>query len=370
LDVGCHIGFLPTYLSEQCSVVATGLDVADEAIAEAKKLDIGGKVEFVADSIDSFGNGRTWDMVSVIDLIHPSEPGFARTIQAVSRFVRPGGHLLVIGNELGELTVRGFFHDLGFSCLAMQLTGGFQQGHDPMLDWSSKVAVHLVNKPNVDAFDYHDWEDQSDFAEYANRGKWPNRELNRSFFLARLLEIQPTTSRTTTTAHKPTPINRPETAHNATSVDSTKIVDVVPLIGMNEAYRCPTPDKLPALRKGLRQRKLPVFHAGMGGNNSKIGSFRFLMVDGSISVEWRLVGQNLRTANFQDLCTQAALELDRLEVGWLISCIYNHHAQQIADSIGGPNEAWRESAGPRRIADSWRHWALVPAGKMSGLRPT
>ena len=125
----------------------------------------------------------------------------------------------------------------------------------------------------------------------------------------------------------------------------------------------PTIDQLSALRKGLRKRKAPVVRAGMRGSFESLGSFSVTKAADSFLVEWEIKGGTSKSLSFKDLCTDPGLELDRLELGWLIAAMFDFEAQRIMDSI----EAFNAASEPRKAADDWRHWAKVKAGQMSGL---
>lgn len=129
----------------------------------------------------------------------------------------------------------------------------------------------------------------------------------------------------------------------------------------------PSPDQLQALRKGLRRRKVPTIRQGMRGSFDDLGAFVARQDEGGLMVEWMFKGSQKKAALFAELCSEPAREIDRLELGWLIANMFDAEAQRIMDAIGHPMEAIRESAEPRKLADDWRHWAIVKPGHMSGL---
>ena len=130
----------------------------------------------------------------------------------------------------------------------------------------------------------------------------------------------------------------------------------------------PTIDQLPALRKGLRKRKSPVVRSEMRGSFDALGSFSVSKATDDFLIEWHIKGGALKSSSFKDLCTDPGLELDRLELGWLIAAMFDYEAQHIMDSIGHPIEAFNAASEPRKAADDWRHWAKVKAGQISGLK--
>jgi len=193
LDIGCNIGVLPTFLSDTFGVHATGIDCAATAITQARRLDPSGQVNFIKSTVDTFATDRQWQVVVAVDLIQPNEPKFFSIFEKVCTFVKPGGHLLAVNNYIEIDSFMEFFNHHGFSCLGSQLTGGFQQGlagFDEFVDWTTKRAYHFTNRRGLDKVTTSLSSDMSEFADYANfavsLGEPPLRELNRSYFLARL----------------------------------------------------------------------------------------------------------------------------------------------------------------------------------------
>lgn len=190
LDVGCNLGFLPCYLAEKYKLNITGSDVARNAIAVAKMLDVHSGVNFIEGPIDALPSKEGWHFVVAVDLVQPQEHDFTLMMTTLAGFVRPNGHLLVIGNFVDERTfefVIDLYRKLGFSCLRSQLTGGFQQGHavSHEVDWSAKCAMHFQKTVGIDIVKSYMLGNWNDFAEYANSGEHPFRQLNHSYFLAR-----------------------------------------------------------------------------------------------------------------------------------------------------------------------------------------
>lgn len=128
----------------------------------------------------------------------------------------------------------------------------------------------------------------------------------------------------------------------------------------------PTPSELPKLRKGLRKRNIPYVFNGMWASEPGLGGFRFCAEGDDFQVEWVSVTDGVNSeskfASFAQLCTDSSSELKRLELGWVIAGLCDRDAQNVMDSIGHPMDAWNAAAPQRKAADSWRHWALVPAG--------
>ena len=189
LDVGCHIGFLPRYISEKYTLLSTGIDIAEDAVRTARELAIPYQVEFLHQSPSDITKGRAWEVVSAVDLVQPNQLAFKKIMKSVCDLVAPNGTLIVIGNYVASQAVLNFFRELGFSCLSAQLTGGYHHGlsTEGFPDWNAKAAYHFKKTKNIDTLGKPVSGDQFDFAEYANSGDYPPREINRSYFLARQL---------------------------------------------------------------------------------------------------------------------------------------------------------------------------------------
>ena len=134
----------------------------------------------------------------------------------------------------------------------------------------------------------------------------------------------------------------------------------------------PNSAELSALRKGLRKQKLPKVFDGMWGSEPGIGSVKFVADANDFKVEWVSfdvdVKSDLKEASWQRLCTDPALELQRLEIGTIFSQLLEIHAQKVMDSIGHPITAFEEAEPYRAEAKRWKHWALVPAGHMLDIK--
>ena len=130
---------------------------------------------------------------------------------------------------------------------------------------------------------------------------------------------------------------------------------------------CPTADELPLLRKGLRKKKLPMVFDDECGSWDGVRTYAFGQASEGITVEWNLPESTQKKASFRALCKDATLELDRLELGWLIAGIIMEAAQEIMDSIGGPKEAVKAVSRHWAQASLWRHWAVVSNSRIPVL---
>ena len=127
---------------------------------------------------------------------------------------------------------------------------------------------------------------------------------------------------------------------------------------------CPSSTELTIIRKKLRKRKKPIAQAGMQGSLANGSQFEFLDVDGELMAKWQILKSEEKLVSFSDLSNLESLELDRLDLGWLIADVIENYAQQMLHSIPGPNEAMQEFSFYKKIADNWRHWSQVAAGHM------
>ena len=163
------------------------VDTSDAAILKAHEFKESPSVTFDKCNLENFGAETLWDVAIAVDLVQPIEHNFASLIEKVGNLVRPNGDLIVIGNFVDVENVDEFFRSIGFACVGAQLTGGYQQGlsGDFTIDWSTKAALHLKKNLNLKSIDLPISGDMHDFAEYANSGEFPPREINRSYFLPR-----------------------------------------------------------------------------------------------------------------------------------------------------------------------------------------
>jgi hypothetical protein len=93
--------------------------------------------------------------------------------------------------------------------------------------------------------------------------------------------------------------------------------------------------------------------------------------EGDLQVEWVSfegeVKSELKHAAWSNLCTDHALEMQRLEIGFVVSEILLAQAQKVQDSIGHPITALNETKPYRDAAEQWKHWATIKAAHMLGL---
>ena len=188
LDIGCNIGILSNYLAENYSVNLTGIDSSEVAIAEANKFKKVMNATFQHTDVEDLSTESHWDVAIAVDLVQPIEPNFLSLFEKVGNLVKPNGHMIVVGNFLSIENIDEFFRSIGFSCLSAQLTGGYQRGHseDFGVDWSPKAALHFKKNLKLKSVSLPISGDMNDFAAYANSGEFPQRELNRSYFLPRV----------------------------------------------------------------------------------------------------------------------------------------------------------------------------------------
>lgn len=132
-----------------------------------------------------------------------------------------------------------------------------------------------------------------------------------------------------------------------------------------------TQEELQALRKGQRKRKLPRVSDGMWCSEPGIGGVKLTASGSDFHVEWVSFDNGVKSApkhaEWNSLCSDPDLEMQRLEIGLVICEILQAQGQKIMDSIGHPIDAFNEAKPYRDGADEWKHWATVKAGHMLGL---
>jgi hypothetical protein len=135
--------------------------------------------------------------------------------------------------------------------------------------------------------------------------------------------------------------------------------------------KLPTQQELQALRKGLRKRKLPRVFDGLWCSEPGIGGMKVTANGSDFHIEWvsfdEGVKSEIKHADWSSLCLEANLEMQRFELGMVVSKISLVQGQQVMDSIGHPIDAFNEAKPYRVVAESWKHWGLVKTGHMLGL---
>lgn len=133
----------------------------------------------------------------------------------------------------------------------------------------------------------------------------------------------------------------------------------------------PSQDELQILRKGLRKRKVPKVFENLCCSEPGIGGVRVTALGKDYQIEWVTFVDGVklepRTAFWSELCTHEALEVDRFEIGFIVSEIMQCQAKAVMDSIGHPMAALKEAEPYRKAAEDWKHWGTVKAGHMTGL---
>jgi len=135
--------------------------------------------------------------------------------------------------------------------------------------------------------------------------------------------------------------------------------------------KLPTQEELKALRKGLRKRKCPLIFDGMWCSEPGIGGIKVSAAESGFHIEWVSfnsgVKSDLKHAEWNSLCSDVNFEIQRFEIGIVVSEILLAQGQKVMDSIGHPIDAFNEAKPYRDAADDWKHWAIVRAGHMLGL---
>ena len=94
-------------------------------------------------------------------------------------------------------------------------------------------------------------------------------------------------------------------------------------------------------------------------------------VGSDFDVEWVRFEEEqkspLKRASWSSLCSDPDLEMQRLEIGYVVSEILRVQGKKVMDSIGHPITAFNEAKPYRDAAAAWMHWGTVKAGHMLGL---
>ena len=135
--------------------------------------------------------------------------------------------------------------------------------------------------------------------------------------------------------------------------------------------KLPTQEELELLRKGLRKRKLPKVFDGMWCSEPGIGGMKVSVVGSDFHITWVSfeggVKSAFKQAEWSSLCSDPNLEMERFEIGRVVSDIFEAQGQEVMNSIGHPIDAFKEAKPYRDAAHEWKHWAMVKAGHMRGL---
>jgi hypothetical protein len=135
--------------------------------------------------------------------------------------------------------------------------------------------------------------------------------------------------------------------------------------------KLPTHKELQALRKGLRKRKLPRIFDGMWCSEPYIGGMKVTAAGSDFHIEWISFDGDVKSApkhsEWTSLCSDPNLEMQRLEIGMVVSEILQSQGHKVMESIGHPIDGFNEAKPYRDAAEEWKHWATVKAGHMLGL---
>lgn len=135
--------------------------------------------------------------------------------------------------------------------------------------------------------------------------------------------------------------------------------------------KIPSNAELLELRKGLRKQKVPEILDGFWCSEPGIGGAKFSKSGADYEVVWvsfeNGVKSEQKKASWRNLCLQASMELERYELGSVISEIFEAHAVKAMESIGHPIEAANVAKPYWDTATRWKHWGVVAAGHMLGI---
>ena len=129
----------------------------------------------------------------------------------------------------------------------------------------------------------------------------------------------------------------------AIAIGPDGVVDTQEELTMN----LPTQEELQPLRKGLRKRKLPRIFDGMWCSEPGIGGVKVKATGADFHVEWVSLDGGEKSvpkhAEWSHLCSAPSLEMQRLEIGLVVSEILQAQGQKVMDSIGHPIDAFNEA---------------------------
>jgi hypothetical protein len=126
----------------------------------------------------------------------------------------------------------------------------------------------------------------------------------------------------------------------------------------------PSRDELTEHRTIVGKMKIPKFQANDNGGHAELGRFG-VDLDGDFYFEWNLAGKDENRYGFSDLCERPDLEMQRLELGWLIGNIYRLNKLHDLERLGVPGDeaSLKEHA---RLSDwydkremMWYRWAVA-----------
>jgi len=136
----------------------------------------------------------------------------------------------------------------------------------------------------------------------------------------------------------------------------------------------PTQAELEIHRKSRKKIKVPNFKANDFGGHAALGQF-FVKLEGDLYFEWNIVGMETKRYPFADLCERSDLEMERLELGWLIGNIYRLNKIHDLERRGVPydeatqNERARVSNWYEKREAMWYRWGMAaPHGVDGGKR--
>lgn len=121
----------------------------------------------------------------------------------------------------------------------------------------------------------------------------------------------------------------------------------------------PSAAQLPELRAKAKRLKPPQLSAGSSWSNSIVGSFSTSSSSDGVVVTWQTIDGPKRSALFATLGDNHSLEVERLELGWMIANMARLEALRMLEIIPGPNEAMAEANHFYREEERWRCWALL-----------
>ncbi len=97
----------------------------------------------------------------------------------------------------------------------------------------------------------------------------------------------------------------------------------------------PDGEELISVKRQPKQIKPPRVEDGDNGGHAELGFFTVQFEDGFL-IEWTLKNKQMKRQSLKDLCKRTDLEMDRLELGWLIGNIFSLNKIHDLERLGAP----------------------------------
>ena len=191
LDLGCHVGYLPTWIAQRHSMDVTGVDRSFRAIKEGKH-DTRELANLTLKTLDITRSppDTKFELVSAIDVLECDVAAETRGLQWIARSLVDGGVAVIAGLRMdtAPLSEIGGSLDLGLGMA--DLLGGWN-GVDS--GWGTTGVIVLVKgvggafpEDEEDLYPTREWDDH--FKSWANSDGIPLSKKTQAYFRAHLRE--------------------------------------------------------------------------------------------------------------------------------------------------------------------------------------